>query len=145
MLFSSIPFLYYFLPIVLTVYFLAPKGWKNGVLLFSSLIFYGWGEPKYLILMVASILAFYGFGLAIERGKRKKFWLTLSILTGVVLLVIFKYAGFFTGGLISLALPIGISFYLFQCMSYGVDVYRGTVPAQRNVIPSVPMCPCFLS
>ena len=134
MLFSSIPFLYYFLPVVLMVYFLVPKGWRNGILLFSSLIFYGWGEPKYLILMVASIVAFYGFGLAIERGNRKKFWLTLSIATGVVLLVIFKYAGFFTGGLISLALPIGISFYLFQCMSYGVDVYRGTVPAQRNLI-----------
>ena len=134
MLFSSIPFLYYFLPIVLMVYFLVPKGWKNGILLLSSLVFYGWGEPKYLILMVASIVAFYGFGLAIEQGKRKKFWLTLSVATGVVLLVIFKYAGFFTGGLISLALPIGISFYLFQCMSYGVDVYRGTVPAQRNLI-----------
>ena len=134
MLFSSIPFLYYFLPLVLLVYFLVPKSWRNGVLLIASLLFYGWGEPKYLILMMASILAFYGFGLAIEQGKRKKLWLTLSVATGVVLLGIFKYAGFFTGGLISLALPIGISFYLFQCMSYGVDVYRGTVPAQRNLI-----------
>ena len=134
MLFSSIPFLYYFLPIVLIGYFLVPKGWRNGLLLFASLIFYGWGEPRYLILMVASILAFYGFGLVIESGKRKKFWMTLSVVTGVVLLGVFKYAGFFTGGLISLALPIGISFYLFQCMSYGVDVYRGTVPAQRNLI-----------
>ena len=134
MLFSSIPFLYYFLPIVLMAYFLAPKNWRNGILLFSSLIFYGWGEPKYLILMVFSILAFYGFGLAIGRGKRKKLWLTLSVATGVALLGVFKYAGFFTGGLISLALPIGISFYLFQCISYGVDVYRGTVPAQRNLI-----------
>ena len=134
MLFSSIPFLYYFLPLVLLGYFVVPKGWRNGLLLVSSLIFYGWGEPKYLILMVASILAFYGFGLAIENGKRKKLWLTLSVATGVGLLVVFKYAGFFTGGLISLALPIGISFYLFQCMSYGVDVYRGTVSAQRNLI-----------
>ena len=134
MLFSSIPFLYFFLPMVLLGYFVVPKGRRNALLLVSSLIFYGWGEPKYLILMVASILAFYGFGLAIERGKRKKFWLTLSVVTGVLLLGIFKYAGFFTGGLISLALPIGISFYLFQCMSYGVDVYRGTVPAQRNFI-----------
>ena len=134
MLFSSIPFLYYFLPLVLIIYFAAPKRWRNGILLLSSLIFYGWGEPKYLILMVASIVAFYGFGLAIEHGKRKKFWLTLSVVTGVALLGVFKYAGFFTGGLISLALPIGISFYLFQCMSYGVDVYRGTVPAQRNLI-----------
>ena len=134
MLFSSIPFLYYFLPIVLIGYFLVPKGWRNGLLLLASLIFYGWGEPKYLILMVASILAFYGFGLAIGNGKRKKFWLTLSVVTGIALLGIFKYAGFFTGGLISLALPIGISFYLFQCMSYGVDVYRGTVPPQRNLV-----------
>ena len=134
MLFSSIPFLYYFLPLVLIIYFAAPKSWRNGILLLSSLIFYGWGEPKYLILMVASIVAFYGFGLAIEHGKRKKFWLTLSVVTGVALLGVFKYVGFFTGGLISLALPIGISFYLFQCMSYGVDVYRGTVPAQRNLI-----------
>ena len=134
MLFSSIPFLYYFLPIVLIGYFLVPKGWRNGLLLLASLIFYGWGEPKYLILMVASILAFYGFGIAIGNGKRKKFWLTLSVVTGIVLLGVFKYAGFFTGGLISLALPIGISFYLFQCMSYGVDVYRGTVPPQRNLI-----------
>ena len=134
MLCSSIPFLYYFLPLVLLLYFAAPKSWRNGVLLLSSLLFYGWGEPKYLILMVCSILAFYGFGLVIERGTRKKFWLTLSVATGVVLLAVFKYAGFFTGGLISLALPIGISFYLFQCMSYGVDVYRGTVPAQRNLI-----------
>ena len=134
MLFSSIPFLYYFLPIVLAGYFLLPKAWRNGWLLLTSLIFYGWGEPKYLVLMAASILAFYGFGLAIGTGKRKKFWLALSVATGVVLLGIFKYAGFFTGGLISLALPIGISFYLFQCMSYGVDVYRGTVPAQRNLV-----------
>ena len=134
MLFSSIPFLYYFLPMVLIGYFLVPKSWRNGLLLLSSLVFYGWGEPKYLILMVASILAFYGFGLAIGNGKRKKLWLPLSVATGVGLLVVFKYAGFFTGGLISLALPIGISFYLFQCMSYGVDVYRGTVPAQRNLI-----------
>ena len=134
MLFSSIPFLYYFLPVVLIGYFLLPKGWRNGWLLLASLIFYGWGEPKYLILMAASILAFYGFGLAIGTGKRKKFWLTLSVATGVGLLGIFKYAGFFTGGLISLALPVGISFYLFQCMSYGVDVYRGTVPPQRNLI-----------
>ena len=134
MLFSSIPFLYYFLPLVLIVYFAVPKSWRNALLLIASLIFYGWGEPKYLILMAASILAFYGFGLAIGYGKRKKLWLTLSVVTGVVLLTIFKYAGFFTGGLISLALPIGISFYLFQCMSYGVDVYRGTVPPQRNLI-----------
>ncbi len=147
MLFSSIPFLYYFLPAVLILYFLAPKGLKNAVLLLSSLVFYGWGEPKYLILMVFSILAFYGYGVAIGTAKTekiKKIWLILSVITGLVLLIVFKYADFFlqsfasvTGisvPLLKLALPIGISFYTFQCMSYAVDVYRGAAEYQRNLI-----------
>ena len=147
MLFSSIPFLYYFLPAVLILYFLVPKCLKNAVLLFTSLFFYGWGEPKYLILMITTILAFYSYGLAIESAKTvkfKKFWLTLSVITGVILLGIFKYADFFIGSfaavtglslpLLKLALPIGISFYTFQCLSYTVDVYRGNVPAQKNPI-----------
>ena len=144
MLFSSIPFLYYFLPAVLAAYFLVPKSGKNAVLLISSLIFYGWGEPKYVILMAASIAAFYGFGLAIGYGKKKKLWLFLSVLTAVVLLGVFKYADFFISNisavtglslkLLKLALPIGISFYTFQCVSYTVDVYRGDVPAQKNPI-----------
>ena len=147
MLFSSIPFLYYFLPAVLILYFLAPKCLKNAVLLFSSLFFYGWGEPKYVALMVVTILAFYGYGLAIESAKTvklKKFWLTLSVITGVILLGIFKYADFFIGSfaaltglslpLLKLALPIGISFYTFQSMSYAVDVYRGDTKAQKNPI-----------
>ena len=147
MLFSSIPFLYYFLPAVLAVYFLVPKGGKNAVLLAFSLVFYGWGEPKYLALMVFAILAFYGCGLAVGSAKTEKIrkvWLTLSVVIGVVLLTVFKYADFFIGSfaavtglnlkLLRLALPIGISFYTFQCMSYVVDVYRGTVPAQKNVV-----------
>ena len=147
MLFSSIPFLYYFLPAVLTVYFLVPGKAKNAVLLLSSLFFYGWGEPKYLALMVFTIASFYGCGLAIETAGKpamKKFWLTVSIVIGIVLLTVFKYADFFlqsfaavTGlsiPLLRLALPIGISFYTFQCMSYAVDVYRGNVPAQKNPI-----------
>ena len=147
MVFSSIPFLYYFLPAVLGVYFLAPRQWKNGVLLLASLVFYGWGEPKLLWLMVFTIALFYFCGLAIERAKTrrwKKIWLTVSIAAGVGLLGVFKYADFFIGSfnavtglrvpLLKLALPIGISFYTFQCLSYTVDVYRGSVPAQRNPI-----------
>ena len=147
MLFSSIPFLYYFLPAVLTVYFLVPGKAKNAVLLLSSLFFYGWGEPKYLALMAFTIASFYGCGLAIETAGKpamKKIWLTVSVVIGIVLLSVFKYADFFlqsfaavTGlsiTLLRLALPIGISFYTFQCMSYAVDVYRGNVAAQKNPI-----------
>ena len=147
MLFSSIPFLFYFLPAVLLVYFAVPKNAKNAVLLVSSLFFYGWGEPKYLALMAVSIGAFYGCGLAIEGArdqKGKKLWLTVSVIIGILLLTVFKYADFFlqsfaavtglTIPLLRLALPIGISFYTFQCMSYAVDVYRGNVAAQKDPI-----------
>ena len=147
MLFSSIPFLYYFLPAVLILYFLAPWKWKNTVLLLSSLLFYGWGEPKLLILMIFTILLFYLCGLAIGRTgeqRRKKFWLTVSVAVSIALLGLFKYADFFIGSvnavtglripLLKLALPVGISFYTFQCLSYTIDVYRGNVPPQKNPI-----------
>ena len=147
MLFSSIPFLYYFLPLVLIVYFAVPGKWKNGVLLLSSLIFYGWGEPKLLFLMVFTIALFYVCGLAIGRAEgqeQKKFWLTVSIVISVALLGLFKYADFFIGSVnsvtglslpfLKLALPVGISFYTFQCLSYTIDVYRGTVPPQKNPV-----------
>ena len=147
MLFSSIPFLFYFLPLVLAVYFLVPWKLKNAVLLLSSLIFYGWGEPRYVFLMIASIALFYVCGLLIEKAKTKpwkKVWLSTSVIISVALLCIFKYADFFitnfnavTGlnvALLKLALPIGISFYTFQCLSYTIDVYRGNVEAQKNPI-----------
>ncbi len=147
MLFSSIPFLYYFLPAVLILYFISPRKLKNAVLLVSSLVFYGWGEPKYLFLMIASILLFYGCGLAIgkcSRQKWKKFWLLVSVVCSLALLGIFKYADFFIGSfnsvtglsvpLLRLALPIGISFYTFQCLSYTIDVYRGNAQVQKNPI-----------
>lgn len=147
MLFSSIPFLFYFLPLVLAVYFMVPWKLKNTVLLLASLIFYGWGEPRYVFLMIASILLFYGCGLAIEKAKTKpwkKAWLTVSVVVSVALLCVFKYADFFitnfnavTGlsvPLLKLALPIGISFYTFQCLSYTIDVCRGNVDAQKNPI-----------
>ena len=144
MLFSGIPFLFYFLPAVVLIYFLVPKSGKNAVLLLSSLLFYAWGEPKYVALMVFSILAYYGFGLAIHRFGNKKLWLTAAIVTGGLLLGIFKYCDFFIGSfnsafglsipLLRLALPIGISFYTFQCMSYAIDVYRGDAEPQKNFI-----------
>ncbi len=144
MLFSGIPFLFYFLPAVVIVYFLMPDKGKNAVLLVSSLLFYAWGEPKYVALMIFSILAYYGFGLAIGSGKHKRLWLTVSIVTGALLLGIFKYCDFFIGSfnaalgtsipLLRLALPIGISFYTFQCMSYSIDVYRGDAQPQGNII-----------
>ncbi len=147
MLFSSIPFLYYYLPTTLVLYLLAPNRLKNAVLLLASLVFYGWGEPRYLLLMVVSILFGYGFGILIENTentKRARLYLVLSILVSLGTLGFFKYANFFiynvnlvTGisiPLLSIALPIGISFYTFQILSYGVDVYRGDVKAQRNLL-----------
>ena len=147
MLFSSIPFLYYFLPAVMLLYFLSPKGLKNTVLLVFSLLFYAWGEPKYVFLMLLTIAVFYLCGLAIGRARKtawKKVWLYLSVAVGVGFLAIFKYADFFvdsfnkaTGlslSLLRLALPVGISFYTFQSLSYTIDVYRGNVPVQKNPI-----------
>ncbi len=147
MLFSGIPFLYYFLPAVLAVYFLVPRSLKNGVLLVSSLIFYGWGEPKYVFLMIATILLIYGCGLAIGKANKprwKKFWLAVSAVIGLGFLAVFKYADFFiqsfnaaTGlnmSLLRLALPIGISFYTFQCLSYTIDVYRGNAQVQKDPV-----------
>ena len=146
MLFSSIPFLYYFLPLVLAVYFLTPARFRNAVLLLASLIFYAWGEPKYVLLMLASILSGYGFGLLQERyrgQKGAKLFCGLSVAVSLSFLLYFKYADFFlenfnaaTGlgvPLLRIALPIGISFYTFQIISYTVDVYRGE-PAQKNLI-----------
>ena len=147
MVFSGIPFLYYFLPVVLACYFLAPARLKNGILLVFSLGFYAWGEPKYVLLMLVTILVFYVCGLAMERAKTpsyKRLWLIVSVTVGVGFLAVFKYADFFlesfqgvTGirlPLLRLALPVGISFYTFQCISYTADVYRGQVPAQRYFV-----------
>jgi len=146
-LFSSIPFLFYFLPAVLILYFLVPWKLKNAVLLLFSLVFYAWGEPMYVFLMIATICLFFGCGIAIGRSKTtkmKKLWLTVSVVVSLGLLAVFKYADFFLGSINSvtglsiplpgLALPIGISFYTFQCLSYSVDVYRGTADVQKNII-----------
>ena len=145
MLFSSITFLYYFLPATLAVYFCVPKKLRNTVLLCASLLFYAWGEPIYVLLMAVAILMGYGFSRLMEYDPaRKKLYLTLSCLSGLGMLAYFKYADFFiqnfnalTGlsvPLLQIALPIGISFFTFQILSYTIDVYRGDVPAQKNLI-----------
>ena len=147
MIFSSIPFLYYFLPVVLLVYGLAPRVGKNAVLLLFSLVFYGWGEPKYLAVMLVCTALGYGFGLALGRAGRpgvRKALLAASVLSSLSFLVYFKYADFFlsnfnalTGAslpLLQLTLPVGISFYTFQILSYTVDVYRGEAQVQKNPI-----------
>ena len=147
MIFSSIPFLYYFLPVVLLVYGLTPREGKNAVLLLFSLVFYGWGEPKYLAVMLVCMALGYGFGLALGRAGRpgvRKALLAASVLSSLSFLVYFKYADFFlsnfnalTGAslpLLQLTLPVGISFYTFQILSYTVDVYRGEAQVQKNPI-----------
>ena len=147
MLFSSIPFLYYFLPCVLLVYFLVPRRLKNTVLLLSSLFFYAWGEPRFVVFMLIAIVQGYVFGLLVEKfrnGRGARLCLALSAVISLGLLAYCKYADFFISSfnaltglsipLLKVSLPIGISFYTFQILSYVIDVYRGDVPAQRNFI-----------
>ncbi len=147
MLFSSIPFLYYFLPAVLLLYAISPKKLKNSALLLSSLFFYAWGEPKYIFLMLTTISLGYVTGLLIEKYQgtwASKLFLAIAVGFDLGALAYFKYADFFieninsvTGlsiPLLQIALPIGISFYTFQILSYSIDVARGDAPAQKNPI-----------
>lgn len=151
MLFSSVLFLFRFVPVVFLVYYLLPRRWQNLWLLLSSLFFYAWGEPKYFPIMMASILVNYVAALLIARWKdrpvlrRTTFWVSFVFTIGWLLL--FKYSGFFidnwnalTGMQLAplfdgaLTLPLGISFYTFQILSYTVDVYLGKVEAERSFI-----------
>lgn len=148
MVFSSIPFLYYFLPAVLILYFIAGKRFANLILFAASLAFYAWGEPKYVFLMLGSTFLGYLFAILIEKSGKKtavsKILLFAAVGVNVLALCVFKYADFAVGEINSLlrtdfalpgiALPIGISFYTFQILSYCVDVYRGDVAAQKNFI-----------
>ena len=152
MLFSSVSFLYWFLPITLIVYFLTPmpKGsprWRNIVLLTASMIFYAWGEPRYVFLMAAQCVSAWGFGLLIDkyRGqKASKTWMIVSIAISFSGLIFFKYANFFITNvnsaiksdipLIGLLMPIGISFYTFQIVSYTFDLYKEKTEVQHNVL-----------
>ena len=146
MLFSSIPFAFYFLPAVLALYFAVPFRFKNAVLLVFSLVFYAWGEPGYLLLMAVSILLGWLFGLLIGKYRgtaRARLFLVLSVAVSLGLLGWFKYADFAVNTLNALglnlplphvALPIGISFYTFQILSYTIDVYRGDALPQRSPV-----------
>ena len=147
MLFSSPEFLYYFLPAVLLGYFLLPQVLRNGWLLLVSLVFYAWGEPKLISVMAASIVLNWLWGIGIGRSEKllwKRFFLVLSCLTCLGLLGWFKYADFAFENinallgtkipLPKLILPIGISFYSFQILSYTIDVYRGHAQTQYNII-----------
>ena len=149
MLFSSIPFLFFFLPLVLLTYFLVPRRFKNSVLLVFSLIFYAWGEPVYVLLMIASIAINYVFGLLVHGAKQKakprqaKGWLILSVVFNVGAIGFFKYADFVVANLssilgihlqlLNIPLPIGISFYTFQIMSYVIDLYWDEVEVEKNI------------
>lgn len=145
MLFSSIPFLYYFLPCVLILYFAVPARGKNIILLLASLVFYAWGEPRLVLLMLITITVGYILGVLTEdHPKYKKWFLVLAMIFSLGALGYFKYVDFFitnfnamTGlsvPLLKVALPIGISFYTFQILSYNIDVYRGEVAAQRDPV-----------
>ncbi len=133
MVFSSLTFLFLFLPIVLLFYYSVGEKWENGILLLASLFFYAWGEPRHIYLMIFSILVNYYFGLKIgkEIHRKKKFWLGVTLFFNLSLLIIFKYAKFLFG-IGGIALPLGISFFTFQTMSYVIDVYRGEERVQRN-------------
>ena len=147
MLFSSAAFLYSFLPLTIAVYFLMPRRLKNAALLLMSLIFYAWGEPRYVVLMVLSITQGYIFARLIgkSRGTKKaKGYLIISLVLSLGMLGVFKYANFFAESFaavfglkiaaLNIALPIGISFYTFQLISYVIDVYRADVEPQRDYV-----------
>jgi len=147
MVFSSTLFLFRFLPIFMILYFLAPGRIKNVLLLLGSLFFYAWGEPVYVLLMLFSTISDYAHGLIIGKVRAKglkKFFLITSVLINVGILCFFKYADFLVGTInqvagtqipqLNLPLPIGISFYTFQTMSYSIDVYRGRVKPQKNLL-----------
>lgn len=143
MVFASITFLYYFLPVFLILYFVVPKKYKNLVLLLFSLIFYFYGEPKYILLMLIEVLFAYFMTLSLEKNKSKSL-LIVVVSFYLLLLCIFKYFNFIISNinsifssnisLLNIVLPIGISFYTFQIISYEVDVYRGKVKASKNLI-----------
>ena len=150
MVFSSILFLFYYLPIVLVIYFISPRKYRNLILFLSSLFFYSWGEPKYIWIMLFSTVVDYTCGRKVHFHKshdnitKAKLWLTVSIFTNLGLLGFFKYSDFLISNLNNLfnasipllgfALPIGISFYTFQTMSYTIDVYREETAVQNNII-----------
>ena len=145
MLFTSISFLYYYLPSLIIIYFITPKKYKNIILLIASLLFYLYGEPKYVFLMISEIIIAYIGAILIDKYKNQsKNILIITLFIHVFLLIIFKYTDFIIQSindisnanikLLNIALPIGISFYTFQIISYVIDVYNGKVKVQKNII-----------
>ena len=148
MVFSSVLFIFRFLPIAMILYFLTPNKFKNLTLLLVSLIFYSWGEPKYFLIMVASIFVDYFVSRGIEKSRNNKkvsiMLLSISILFNLGILFFFKYFNFFLENInnilglslkyVKITLPLGISFYTFQTMSYTIDVFLGKVKAEKNII-----------
>ena len=148
MVFSTLLFLFRFLPIALLLYYIVPAKWKNFVLFIVSLVFYSWGEVRYFPIMIFSTILDYTCGQVIERNRGKKAICITSLLVSVIvnlgMLFFFKYTDFFITNinswfgtaipLLRLTLPLGISFYTFQTMSYTIDVYRGDTPAEKNII-----------
>ncbi|MGE4354083.1 MAG: MBOAT family protein [Oscillospiraceae bacterium] len=149
MVFSSIPFLFKYLPVVLAVYYIVPVKWRNLWLFIVNLIFYGWGEPVYIILMLVSITVNYVSGIFIDKyradDRKAKTFLIINTVITLGILVFFKYFDLIIETLkiipifsglepLGIALPIGISFYTFQTMSYPIDVYRGDASVQKNYI-----------
>ncbi|MYN05263.1 MBOAT family protein [Pseudoduganella sp. DS3] len=148
MIFSSVTFLFYFLPCFLALYYLLP--WKNAVLLVGSLVFYAWGEPRFVPLLMLSALLNYGFGYAISRAqapRTRQLYMWLGIGINLAALLYYKYAGFFAqswnsvaanwGGNVAIpeiVLPLGISFVTFQGISYLIDIYRRDIPAQSSLL-----------
>ena len=150
LVFSSLYFLFLYLPIVLFAYYVTPLRLRNGVLLVLNLIFYAWGEPVYILIMFASIAIDYTHGMLVERCKQRgnergaRLAVASSVVFNLALLFFFKYWDFIAGSLaavglsfmpkLGLRLPIGISFYTFQTMSYTIDVYRGDAKVQKNIV-----------
>ena len=148
MVFSSLLFLFIYLPVVLAIYYLVPRRWRNLWLFIANLVFYGWGEPVYILLMLFSICINYVAGILIDRRRddrrKAKAILTADVIVNLAMLGFFKYYDLFASTLstlpgvsvpaLHLTLPIGISFYTFQTMSYPIDIYRGDAKVQRSFI-----------
>ena len=148
MVFSSLVFLFAYLPLTLVIYYITPRKWRNLFLFFINLLFYGWGEPRLVLLMVFNVAFNYVGGWLVDKYrqdvKKKKLFLILTIILDIGILAVFKYTGMLTETLnhlpfldipdLHISLPIGISFYTFQTMSYVIDVYRDDAPVSKNFI-----------
>ena len=145
MIFSSVIFIYYFLPIVLLLFYIVPNKYKNFILFLASLVFYYYSEKKFLILLILSIIVNYSLGRLITKYKdNKKVWLIISLIFNFGLLLYFKYVNFFIDTvnnifninihLMEVVLPLGISFFTFQAFSYVKDIYDGKIDGANNII-----------